>query len=500
MATTEIHPIHTTLKRALDYYMNPQKTDNGNLVTGINCVPQISYEQFMLTKDYFNKKDKILALSIRQAFKPGEVTKEIAHEIGVNTARHFLGNDKFEILVCTHIDKDHIHNHITFNSVSFTSGEKFNESFSAMKLRSISDRLCRDYGLSVIDNPKEKGKSYKEWMEDKRGMSWKSQIRNDIDRILSYVEDFDDFISRMKKAGYAIKRGKYISYRPPGGERYARGKTLGVGYTDDSIKAKIIISKLGGQFLFEREGDKLRNRNSRYRSNSKNLFSRKSSISSLLATNFRLCITIIKALSGRLQSPAYKNIKKPQLNEQETRAVETRIKMLVDQLFVIRNEKIKGKCDLRQKLVLSEKLLQDSRAGLKKSEISLKDMESTHDAIDTIRKYEPVIRQVNNSIQRKKVAAKYESEIRLYDFAKTHLSNVGIKTESDITSFLLSYQDQKRIHELFKRDYGIAKVKVSALRELQDATNDLFEIKYALRKEEASQPISGKETHNKKGR
>ena len=162
MAISEIKSIRTNLKRALNYYMNPLKTDGGDLVSGINCTPEIAYEQFVATKRLYDKEDKILAYRFHQSFVPGEITKEMAHEIGINTAKHLLGNNKYEIVVSTHVDKNHIHNHVCFNSVSFATGEKYDEPFSAMKLRAINDRLCREYGYNVIEHPKEKGKSYKE--------------------------------------------------------------------------------------------------------------------------------------------------------------------------------------------------------------------------------------------------------------------------------------------------------------------------------------------------
>ena len=487
MAVSEIHPIKKTLRKAINYYKNPFKTDEGRLVSGINCTPEIAYEQFMATKEHWRKTSSPLAYVFLQSFVPGEVIPDLAHKLGIELGKRFLGENKYEFFVTTHINEEHIHNNIFFNSVSYTTGKKYHEHNNYKRLRECNDKLCREHSLSVIENPKEKGKSYKEWMEDKKGTSWKSQIKNDIDRYISLSSDFEDYISKMRESGYQIKRGKYTSYRPPGKERFVRGKTLGIGYTDDSIKAKIIINQLGGKHLFTREGEKPKKEKYLFISNSKYPFKKNESISDLLFANFMLAITILKAVSGDLKSPVYKNIKKPKLEPHEKKATQDRIKMLANQLFVIQNEQVRSKKDLNQKLSNSKKEFQESRENLKKCEKDLNKLKSIHDALENYQKYQSIAVKVQRSIQRKKLSEKYEMELRIYDFAKEQITDAGLINQVKINEFLCSYEAQKKLYELLKRDYDKAKVKVAALHELQDVADDLFEIKYMLRKEEQQQ-------------
>lgn len=497
MAVSEIHPINATLKKAINYYMNPLKTDDRRLVSGINCVPEIAYEDFMAVKKHFGKTGGTLAHVFHQSFEHDEVSPDLAHEIGIKLAREFLGDYEYQIIVNTHIDKKHIHSHIVFNSVSLATGKKYHEFNNYKRLRDINDKLCREYGLSVIENPKEKGKSYKEWMEDKKGTSWKTQIRNDIDRVLSTSLNFEDYISRLRAEGYSIKRGKYTSYRPPGKERFARGKTLGIGYTDDSIKAKIIINQLGGRYLFTREGEKPKKEKYIFNSSSKSPFKKKESISDLLLANFLLAITIIKSLSGNLQSPVYKNIRKPELQPHEKKAAQDRIKMLANQLFVIQNERVRNKKDLKQKFSDSKKEFQKLREALKECEENFNKLKSIHDALENYKKYLPIAVKIQKSIQRKKLSDKYESELRIYSFAEKQIKDAGLLNQGEIDKFQHLFEEQTKQYELLKRDYGKAKSKVAALRELQDVADDLFEIKYMLRKGEQQQTQDGNRNDSK---
>lgn len=502
MAVSEIHPIKVNLRQAINYYMNPAKTDNGRLVTGINCTPDISYEEFIAVKNHFGKSGGTLAHVFRQSFKPGEITPDLAHEIGIKLAQEFSG-EKYQTVVCSHIDKDHIHSHIFFNSVSFIDGTKYHEYNNYKRLKSINDRLCQEYGLSTIENPKEKGKSYKEWMEDKKGTSWKTQIRNDIDRVISKSQDFEDYISKLRAEGYNVKRGKYTSYRPPGKERFARGKTLGVGYTDDSIKAKIIINQLGGRYLFSREGEKPKKQKYLFSSNSQYPFRKKESITDLLLSNFLLAITILKTISGDLKSPVYKNIKRPEIKPHEKKVVNDRIKMLADQLFVIQKEQIHSKKDLNQRINNAKENLQETREKLINCEKNLNRMKTIYEALENYHKYKPIAMKFRKSIQRKKYEDKYDTELRLYEFAEKQVMDFGLNSQDRVDDFIDSYNKQQKIYELLKRDYNQAKIKVTALHELQDAANDLFEIKYMLRKEDPQQTPDSNQKESepkKKGR
>lgn len=239
MAVTEIHAVKSTLNKALDYIMNPKKTDDTLLVDGYHCAPETAVLQFNLTKKNFGKENGILGFHVIQSFSPGEVNYETAHRLGQELADKIFAG-KFLYVCATHIDRGHVHNHIIANSVSFEDGRKFLSRRSTMyEIRNISDELCRENGLSVIEKPKEKGRSQYERGLEKKGQSWKALLRKNIDKAILNATDFDDFLRIMDSLHYEIKRGKYISFRAEGQERFTRGKTLGYDYTEERLRERI---------------------------------------------------------------------------------------------------------------------------------------------------------------------------------------------------------------------------------------------------------------------
>lgn len=243
MAITKIHPITTTLTKALNYIQNPKKTDGTLLVDGYGCVPETAYQQFMRIKEKVDKKDGYLAFHLIQSFSPGEVDYETAHKIGIELAdKVFKG--RFQYVIATHIDRGNVHNHIIANSVSFKDFGKYNSSPNSYYfIRRTSDMLCKEYGLSVVAEPKDKGKSHYEHSLDKKGQSWKSLLRQNIDRCIIKARDWDEFLLLMQREKYEIKSGKYISFRAEGQERFTRSKTLGADYTEEQIRNRIAGGK-----------------------------------------------------------------------------------------------------------------------------------------------------------------------------------------------------------------------------------------------------------------
>ena len=241
MAVTKNHPINSTLKKAIQYICNPEKTDGTLLIDSYGCTPETADIEFEWTrkKAKDNGKESHLARHFIQSFSPGETTPEQAHEIGKKLADEILGG-RYEYILSTHIDRGHIHNHIIFNDVNFVD---YRHSHINKKwyydTRRINDRLCEEYGLSVIPQNENKGKSYIEYTAAKQGTSYKAQLKADIDKAVRKSLDYSDFLLRMEIAGYEVKQGKYISFRAAGRERFVRGKTLGGYYTEDSIKERI---------------------------------------------------------------------------------------------------------------------------------------------------------------------------------------------------------------------------------------------------------------------
>ena len=215
MAITKTHPIKSTLKAAIDYICNPEKTDGKLLVSSFGCAAETADIEFSLTRRQAIDKGTNLGRHLIQAFEPGEVSAEKAHEIGVQLAQKILGG-KYEYVLATHIDKGHIHNHLIFNAVSFIDHKHYHSNKrSYHEIRRASDQLCKEHGLSVVIPGKDKGKSYIEHQAAKNGTSYKAKLRAAIDRLLPTSVDLEDLLRRLQREGYELKRGKYISVRAP---------------------------------------------------------------------------------------------------------------------------------------------------------------------------------------------------------------------------------------------------------------------------------------------
>ena len=224
MAVTKTHPIKSTLKAAIDYICNPDKTDGKLLVSSFGCAAETADIEFEWTRRHAIDKGTHLGRHLIQAFEPGEVTPEEAHRIGMELAREVLGG-KYEFVLTTHIDKDHVHNHLIFNAVSFTDHKHYHSNKrSYHEIRRASDRLCKEHGLSVIVPGRDKGKSYIEHQAAQNGTSYKAKLKAAIDRLIPVSSSLEDLLARLQREGYEIKRGKYISARAPDQERFTRLK------------------------------------------------------------------------------------------------------------------------------------------------------------------------------------------------------------------------------------------------------------------------------------
>ena len=272
MAATRIWSIKGRLDSVINYVTNPEKTDgsrytdtelqaltdvidyaedgakthNKVYVSGINLSPNIARDQMVMTKLQFGKADKILAYHGYQSFLPGEVTPDMAHEIGIKLAERLWG-DRFQVLVTTHLDHEHIHNHFCLNSVSFVDGKKFRGGSEAYwVMRAESDKICTEYGLSVIENPG-KGKNYAEWKAEQEGRpTIRGQIRDELDEIIKCSYTYEQFWRILKQRGYEVKRDvKYIALKPAYSQRYIRLKSLGENYSEESIQRRIAMARNG---------------------------------------------------------------------------------------------------------------------------------------------------------------------------------------------------------------------------------------------------------------
>ena len=267
MAITKIIVIRDRLDKRVSYALNEDKTVLSNVLeyamdkdkvrgeqrlfeSSVNCDKATAFNDMLQTKKQFGKTDKVQGYHIIQSFKPGEATPEQAHQIGIEFAEKCFG--QYEAVVGTHLDKNHLHSHVIVNSVSFVDGKKYRNNFKDYykDIRGISDELCKEYGLSIIEeNKHKKSVSYVEWLARNKGkVSWQTIIRSDIDDCIRQAFSFGNFIMLMEHKGYEIKQGKYISFKPLGEEHFNRGYKLGNEYSFVNIKNRIEGKDLSLEF------------------------------------------------------------------------------------------------------------------------------------------------------------------------------------------------------------------------------------------------------------
>ena len=250
MAVTSIHPIESTVDKAIDYILDREKTDNGMLVSTSGCTADgaKAAKEFESIRKMGTGKTSVLAQHLIQSFSPGEVTPEQAHQIGLELCEKLL-NNSFQFVLATHIDHDHIHNHIIFNEVDFLNYRSFEYQQNRggkvfEKIQHISDDLCREHGISVIENPQRgTSKSHYEWETDKSGQSWKSRLKNIIDETVTESTSFDDLLAKLRAKNvevvYKPENKITIKFKLPEQQRYARGRTLGWYYDEPQLRRRI---------------------------------------------------------------------------------------------------------------------------------------------------------------------------------------------------------------------------------------------------------------------
>lgn len=231
------------LNRLLNYTQNSDKTEHQLYVSGFNCIPQNAYEIMMETKIRWRKPVKdgnILAYHIIQSFSPGEATPDQVHQIGCEFAQRFL-EDRFECTVSTHLDRGHLHNHIVVNSVSYKDGKMFRSDFDAYYkgIRKISDELCRENRLSVIETDG-KGKSYVEWLSGQTGKpTIRGMVRKNVEQAIAAADSFDGFISELQSMGYTVKYGprvEHMAVRHKNAQRNVRIDRLDSRFSETALR------------------------------------------------------------------------------------------------------------------------------------------------------------------------------------------------------------------------------------------------------------------------
>ena len=383
MAVTKTHPIKSTLKAAIDYICNPEKTDGKLLVSSFGCSAETADIEFSWTRRHAIDKGTHLGRHLIQAFSPGEVTPEEAHQIGMELAKEILGG-KYEFVLTTHIDKDHVHNHLIFNAVSFTDYKHYHSNKrSYHEIRRASDRICKEHGLSVIVPGQDKGKSYIEHQTARAGTSYKAALKKAVDRLIPGAADFEDLLLRLQREGYEIKRGKYVSCRAPGQERFTRMKTLGVDYAEEAIIARIAGSSRPSRQPKQHDG------------------------------RISLLIDIQNNIKAQ-QSAGFAHWAK--LNN---------LKQAVRTINFLTEHGIGSYANLESRIAAVTEQRETAHASLKDTEVRIAELSLVMKHAAAYRRLRPVYEQYRHSRDKEKFLRGHESEIIIFEAAARELKKMG---------------------------------------------------------------------------
>lgn len=430
MAVTKIHPIKSTLKKALNYIENPDKTDDKLLVSSYGCSYETADIEFEMLLEQAYKKGNNLAHHLIQSFAPGEATPEQAHEIGRQLADEVL-QGKYPYVLTTHIDKGHVHNHIVFCAVDMVNQRKYiSNKQSYAYIRRTSDRLCRENGLSVVKPGQSKGKSYAEWDTQRKGKSWKGKLKTAIDAAIPQAKDFDDFLRLMELQGYEIKRGKFISFRAPGQERFTRCKTLGENYTEEAI-----IRRVAG--LAVDRGPKRAQKGVALRIDLENN---------------------IKAQ----QSAGYARWAKLHNLKQAARTLNFLTEHGIDQY-----------ADLESRVAEISAANDEAAAALKTAERRLGEMAVLIKNLTTYKQTRPVAMEYRRAKDKAGFRREHESQLILYEAAAKALKDAGVAKLPDLAALKAEYrkldEEKERLYEKYGevkkelQEYGIIKQNVDGI-------------------------------------
>ena len=414
MAVTKIKPIKGTLSKALDYIQNPAKTDEKMLVSSFGCSYETADIEFGFTLSQALDKGNNLAHHLIQSFEPGEVDYREVHEIGRQLA-DAVTKGQHEYVLTTHIDKGHIHNHIIFCAVNFVDHHKYNSNKrSYYGIRNMSDKLCREHGLSVVvPNRGSKGKSYVEYQAEKTGTSWKGKLKIAVDALIPQVSSFDELLQQLQAAGYEIKPGKYISCRAPGQERFTRLKTLGADYTEEAIRERI---------------------------NGKRTRAAKAPCADRGGVS--LLIDIQNSIKAQ-ESRGY-----------EQWAKIHNLKQAAKTMNFLTEHKIEQYAELTAKITEVTAASEQAADSLKEIEKRLADMAVLMKHVATYQKTKPVYVAYRKAKDREKYRAAHESDIILHEAAVKALKAAGISKLPNLAELQGEYAKLQEQKEALYADYG----------------------------------------------
>ena len=429
MAVIEAISSKANIKRIINYVTQDKKT-TADLITGKDCMADSCLEEMLYMKDLYHKNGGRQYIHIIQSFDPKDnLTPNQVHNAGLKLADTFNG---FQVLVATHIDKEHLHNHLIFNAVSFVDYKKYHsnkQSYHA--IRRTSDRICKEHGLSVVVPGQDKGKSYAEYTAEKQGTSYKAKLKTAIDTLIPQVKDFDELLRRLQEMGYEIKQGKYISFRAAGQERFTRTKTLGAAYTEEAIKERI-----KGVYVAKtktlREDKKI-----------------------------RLVVDLENSIKAQ-QSAGY-----------ERWAKIHNLKQAAKSMNFLTENKIEYYSELESKIADIMTAHDAAAKAVKEVEQRMSDLSLLIKHTTTYRQLKPIYEEYKKSRDKEKYLRGHESEIILFEAAARALKEMQIKKLPDLAALRKEYSslnDRKsKLYEDYRQakkqmqEYGIVKKNVDSI-------------------------------------
>ena len=451
MAVTKIKPIKSTLSKALDYIENPDKTDGKMLVSSFGCSYETADIEFEYTLSQALQKGNNLAFHLIQSFEPGEVDYQKAHEIGKQLA-DAVTKGQHEYVLTTHIDKGHVHNHIIFCAVNFVDHRKYNSNKrSYYGIRNMSDKLCRENGLSVVVPGKgSKGKSYAEYQAEKTGTSWKGKLKIAVDALIPQVSSFEELLQRLQAAGYEIKPGKYVSCRAPGQERFTRCKTLGENYTEEAITSRIKGLAVDRGPNRQRKGITLR-------------------------------IDLENNIKAQ-QSAGYARWAKLE-----------NLKQAAKTMNFLTEHGIEQYAELESKVMEISAVNDEAAAALKDVERRLGDMAVLIKNLTTYKQFRPVVLEYRKAKDKAAFRREHESQLILYEAAAKAIKDAGITRLPDLAALKAEYREldkqKARLYEQYGevkrelKEYGIIKQNVDSILRVTPGKEQAQKARYLMLRE-----------------
>jgi len=387
--------------------------------------------EFAWTREAAGDRGTHLGRHLIQSFSVGETTPEEAHKIGMELASAILGG-KYEFVLTTHVDKDHLHNHLIFNAVSFVDHKKYHSNKQSYHfIRRTSDRICKEHGLSVITPGYDKGKSYAEYSAEKQGTSYKAKLKIAVDTLIPQVTDFEELLRRLQEMGYEIKRGKYISCRANGQERFTRLKTLGASYTEEAIQ-----NRINGVAV---------SRTKPLRDDKK----------------IRLAIDIENSIKAQ-QSAGY-----------ERWVNLFNLKQAAKSLNFLTENKIEYYSDLESKIADLTAAFSETQGAVKEVEKRMSDLSLLIKHTTTYKQIKPIYDEYKRSSDKEKYLRGHESEIILFEAAAKALKDMQVKKLPDLAALRREYDslnDRKAsLYEQYRKakkkmeEYGVIKKNIDSI-------------------------------------